>query len=429
MHRGRRLVSAIRSAIIGRAVTSFVPLIVMAPMLEHLGPNLFGIWLTATAFSAMASFLDFGIGTATLTRLSEAFGKKDMAAVRRLLGQSYALLAALSGGLIGLVFLFSGVYSARVQTDGTADAAWIIAIVLIALFLSFPSLVIVKLLEARQAFVHSQLAQVAGPMCALSACLWGISAGFNPVAVVALYALPNAGLLALWSVAYFSLVPSHRPEFNGWGLNQTKDLLSLGGAFFLVLIFYLIAMNADNVILFAKGGSELVAEYGVPAKLGSIMTVIVGTVFMPLWPIYGSALAQKDRAWLRSSTLRMSIVGAVGVLAVGMALTTLSDPIMTVWMGRNFANQHLIVLGWTAAAAVIALTAPYNSVLNAAGLARPQILPWVAFAGISIGAKAATLDGEMAWLAPWITAGVYAVTITPWMMLLARREMAIERPD
>lgn len=426
MSRGRRLVLAILSSIVGRAVTSFAPLIVMAPMLGHLGPSLFGIWLTATALSAMASFLDFGIGTATLTRLSDAFGKNDIASVRMLLGQSYALLGALSSVLIILVLIFFGVYSARSLSAEATDAASVFAIALISIFLSFPSQIIIKVLEARQAFVHSQLAQIAGPMCALSACLWGISAGLNPVAVVVLYVLPNAGILALWSVTYFILFPNHRPTFNGLKLNQIKHLISLGGAFFIVLIFYVISMNADNVIIAAKGGSALVAEYGVPAKLGSIMIVMVGTVFMPLWPIYGHALAQKDHAWLRVATRRISLVGAASVLMLGMVLTALSGPIMTVWMGRNFDDQHLIMLGWTAAATVIALTAPYNSVLNAAGRALPQLLPWAIFAGISIGLKVVTLNGEMVWLAPWITAGVYALTITPSVMRFAQREMALE---
>ena len=429
MSRGRRLVFAILFAIVGRAVTSIAPLTVMAPMLDYLGPNLFGIWLTATALSAMASFLDFGIGTATLTRLSAAFGKNDLAAVRTLLGESYTVLTVLSGVLIGLVFLFSVMYSKLQQNAGASDGTAIIATALIALFLSFPSQIIIKVLEARQAFFHSQLAQVAGQMCALSACMWGISAGFNEVTIVALYALPNAGILALWSFAYFIFVPNQRPAFNNLMLTQFKQLLSLGGGFFLVLVFYLISMNADNVILAAKGGSELVAEYGVPAKLGSIMIMIVGTIFMPLWPLYGNALVQKDHAWLRVTTQRMSLVAAAGVLAVGMLLTALLDPIMAIWIGRNFADQHLVLLGWTAAAAVIALTAPYNSVLNAAGRPLKQILPWAVFAGISIAAKMVILDKEMAWLAPWITAGVYAVTITPRMMRLAKLEMAVEGPS
>ncbi len=393
----------------------------MAPMLQHLGPVLFGVWITAVTLSAMASILDFGIGNAALTRLSEAFGRDDLIAVRRILGEAYVLLGAISGIFVALVVLGAIFAQGRAATTGAAEQVVVLAIVLSALFMSFPALLITKLMQASHTFVQSQVAQVVGPLVSLVACLSGIRAGIDPLGVVALYALPNTVILAIWSLGYFLARPQHRPTFTAWDLGQMRELIGLGGAFFVVLIFYVIGMNADNVILALRVSNEAVTEYGVPTKLGSILMLIVGTVFTPLWPLFGDALARDDRAWLASTTWRMSIGTAACVLAVGLGLTVFANPIMYAWMGRTFADQKLILLGWTAAATVISLTAPYNMVLNAAGMARTQILPWVAFVVFSVGAKALLLTAETAWWAPWITAGVYAVAITPWMIVMARR--------
>ena len=417
--RARRLIVAVFSGILGRAVVLVAPVVVMGPMLTHLGPSLFGMWLTALAVTAMASFLDFGIGNATLTRLADAFGRDDPAAVRRVLGEAYFLLGGISFVLLALVGL-GVVLAPHVMPEAVASGqVALLAIVLVALFLSFPTLMIWRLLQAQHAFVQSQLAQIAGPLLALVACLVAIRAGAHPIAVVAFYALANTLVQLVWTVVYFLRNPSHRPQFVGLDRQSMRSMLALGGAFFVLSIFSLSGMNADNVIIAARAGAAVVAEYGVPAKLGSILMMIVGTVFMPLWPLFGDALARQDRAWLLTTTRRMSIGGAACVLAIGLGLTAFADPILSAWMGRGFADQKLILLGWTVATTVIAFTAPYNMVLNAAGLARPQILPWAAFVVVSIGAKAMLLTPETAWWAPWITAVIYAVAVSPWMIMMA----------
>lgn len=421
--RARRLAVAVVSGIAGRAVGLLAPMIVMGPMLRYLGPSLFGVWLTAVAVAAMASFLDFGIGNAALTRLSEAAGRDDPIATRRILGEAYVLLLSISStALMAVAVGFA--LAPQVAPDVAASGhAAIVAVVLVALFLSFPAALIWRLLQARHAFVQAQLAQVIGPLLALPACLWGIRAGFSPTAVVALYTLPNAAVLTLWTLAHFVRHPSERPDFVGLRSDSVRGLMMLGGAFFSLSIFTLLGMNADNVIIAARVGTNAVAEYGVPAKLGGVLMLIVGTVFVPLWPLFGDALARNDRHWLKTTTIRMSLGGAAAVCAVGMSMTAFADPIMTVWMGRSFTDQHLILLGWTATATVIALTAPYNMVLNAAGLARAQIMPWAAFVLISIGAKTLLLTKITAWWAPWITAVVYAVTVTPRVISLASQRM------
>lgn len=421
--RVRQLMVAVVSSVLGRAVTLVAPLLVMAPLLKHLGPGLFGVWITAVAVSAMAAVLDFGIGNAALTRLSEAFGRDDPATVRRILGEAYALLGGISAVFATIVIIGSILAHSLMAESEVADEMVVIAIVLVALFASFPAQLITKLLQARHAFIQSQLAQIVGPLVALVACLAGISAGVDPVGVVALYALPNTFVLGLWSLGYFAAVPQHRPDFAGLDFNKMRHLIQLGGAFFIVLVFYVIGMNADNVVIALRVSGTVVAEYGVPTKLGSILIMIVGTVFLPLWPLYGDALARHDKAWLKATTRRMSFGGAAIVFAVGLALTLMADPIMLAWMGRPFVDQQLILLGWTMASTVIALTAPYNMVLNAAGLARPQILPWIAFVVISLGAKVLFLTAETVWWTPWITAAVYAVTITPRMIRIAHKEM------
>lgn len=418
--RTRNLAIAVLSGLAGRGVALLSPLIVMGPMLNHLGTVLFGIWLTAVSLAALANFLDFGIGNAALTRLSEAFGRNELSAVRALLGQAYALLAGLSGGFILLTLAATLVFVNVVpETPEIGEQAAVVALVLCTLFLTFSTGLLVRLLQARQSYLHAQLVQVVGPLSALCASLSGIALGLSPVMVLVLYTVAAPLTQALWSVVFFAVTPALRPVFVGINRVSMRSLTSLGGAYFIVSILTALGMNMDNVIIAARAGAAAVTDFGVPARLGSLLMLIVFTLFMPLWSLFGEALGRGDRRWLVRATFGMSAAGSLGVFIVGLGLVVFADPIIQLWMGRGFPAQQSILMGLVAAATLIAATSPFNMVLNAAGMARQQILPWAFFVATSGAAKLLLVTPQTTWWVPWITALGYAVCVTPRVVQLA----------
>lgn len=427
--RTKTLITAVSFGLIGRGIAILSPLIVMEPMLTHLGAVLFGIWLTAISIAAMANFLDFGIGNAALTRLSEAFGRNDLATARSMLGQAYVLLTCLSGCLIFLTLITTliAIYTIP-ETFETVEQAAVIAIVLCSLFLTFSSGLLVRLLQSRQSYVHAQLVQAAGPLSALVASLLGISLNLNPVSVIALYTIAAPATQAIWSIVFFAFKPELRPIFFGLDRSSICMLTSLGGAFFVVSILTAFGMNMDNLIIAARIGLEAVADFGVPAKLGALLMLIVFTVFMPLWSLFGDALANGDRQWLVSTALKMSAAGAVGVFLIGIGLVFFVDPIIQLWMGRTFPDQQLVLMGMVVLATLIAATSPFNMILNAAGMASQQILPWLTLVAISAIAKILLVTPKTIWWVPWITAVAYATCVTPRIIQLTIRRISLVNP-
>jgi O-antigen/teichoic acid export membrane protein len=418
--RTKTLFIAVISGLAGRAVALLAPLLVMGPMLDHLGSILFGIWLTAVSLAALANFLDFGIGNAALTRLSEAFGRGDLDGARALLGQAYVLLAGLAASFIVLTIVGTGLIT--VVLPGVFESqtqATVVAIVLSNLFLTFVTGLLIKLLQARQAYVHAQLVQITGPLAALSVSLLAISAGFESVIVVLLYTLATPLTQAAWSLVYFAARPTQRPAFDKLDRTSIRPWAGIGGAFFVVSILTAVGMNVDNIIIAARAGAEAVTNFGVPARLGSLLMLIVFTIFMPLWTLFGNALAGGDREWLLRTAMKMSAGGALGVMIVGLTMILLADPIFMLWMNRTFPDQQLVLMGMVALATVIALTSPFNMILNAAGMARQQILPWSGFVVLSLVAKTLVVAPETTWWVPWITTAAYAVCVTPRILTLA----------
>ena len=258
---------------------------------------------------------------------------------------------------------------------------------------------------------------------ALTATIWAIAAGFDPVIVVLFYTLASPLIQAVWSVIYFRVRPMERPVFYTLDRTSIRALTGIGGAFFVVSILTALGMNMDNLIIAARAGADAVTNFGVPARLGSLLMLIVFTVFMPLWSLFGNALASGDQQWLLRTAIKMSAGGALLVLCVGIALVLLADPIIQFWMGRAFPDQQVILLGLVVSATVIAVTSPFNMILNAAGMAKQQILPWASFVALCFIAKSLLVTPETTWWVPWITAAAYAVCITPRVLQLAFRRV------
>ncbi|NCO15864.1 MAG: hypothetical protein GW902_01360 [Alphaproteobacteria bacterium] len=85
----RALIHAITSSLLGRGVMLLAPLLIMPAMLEHLGPGLFGVWVTGTSIISLAAFMDFGIGNSLLTSLAIYHGRLEEQSARRCIGAAY----------------------------------------------------------------------------------------------------------------------------------------------------------------------------------------------------------------------------------------------------------------------------------------------------------------------------------------------------
>lgn len=415
MTRANLLFRSIIGSVGGRVAVLIAPFLVMPAMLDYLGVRDFGIWMTAIAITGFIQFADLGIGSGLLTRLSAAHARGDMGAFRSYVASSYCalLLVALAVFSIGLISLF---YFSNTLSP-------IYSVTLIAFAFSIPGSIIHRILYATNRIVLSNVWQVGGALLSVGAAFAAIRTGWSAPAVVFVYIIVGPLTMLIATVWTLWREAEKRPKVADIRTWATIDLMGLGWKFFILAILTAASVNADNILIALQLGEAAVTSYAVPARIGTLLMLIAGTIAMPLWTIYGEAITSGHRAWVWRNALLMALLGCLAVVAVGAKLTIGIDLILNLWMGRSFSDQHKIVAGLAGFSAVTALTAPFNMILNAAGQVKAQIAAWAVFVPIAICAKWILLPLIGAWILPLVDALFYSVLISIPIFLLARADI------
>lgn len=395
-------------------VSLVAPILLLPAMLNYLGEKNFGIWSSAVATAGLAAMLDFGIGNAILVRVARARTMNNTAQVSRYLTSAYVILTAIA--VLGLVVMCSA-WCIAVYGYSQSQTGWSIFLIVIgAFFIGLPLSTIFKVMYAYQMVpMHSAL-QACSALLAVAIALSAINADLAASLVIFVHSIAPIILMICATLWFFRGQPSIEVGKSSFRFSSTKVLLSSSSRFFYLSVLTAFGTNADIVMISLFAGPTAVAEYVPPARIGSILAVMVVNLFMPLWTFNGAALARGDFEWVRKNTAWMSVGGALLVSVAGVAILVLSHPLMLLWMGRSFEDQTIILLGMVALAAVTALTSPFNMVLNARGEAAAQIAPWTRYVVSSLLIKSLTIYYGYVAFVPIQSAILYLVFVTPVMI-------------
>jgi O-antigen/teichoic acid export membrane protein len=427
--RDRNILNGVITGVGGRGVSLLAPFLVMPAMLKHLGEENFGIWMTLVSITSMAMFMDFGIGNGLLTKLSKAYGDDDLLGMRRLIATGYTTLTIISLTAAALLAFGLG-WVAKLEQENVlhmtdAVAVQIAFVTGITFLIGIPISVIQRVMLSCQQNVQSNAWQLVSGFVTVAACYYVIHLNLTSAAAVAAYAISPILVMLVATAYFFVRKPELLPRRIDLSMSHAKELISLGSYFFILSIITSIALNSDNVIIAFVLGPEAVTAYAIPAKLASILGLLVTTLFLPLWAANGEAIARKDYVWIEQTNRRMSLIGGLLVGSMGLLLALFSEKILDIWMGRSFAHEAEIILGFTLTYTLFAIASSSQMILNAASMLRVQVIAWAVFLVISIVVKYGLVTMlHTSWMIPFVSAVTFFIFILPIMLIEAKKVYA-----
>ena len=407
----------------GRSVSLLAPFLVMPIMLNSMGESIFGLWLTILSLTSMIMFMDLGIGNGLLTKLSYENGLKNYGNMKSYIASGYFILGLIA--LFSTIIVFIGLFFLKSYYEYNEENIKIILITLVLFLLGIPVSFIQKIMYAKHEILSFNLWQIVGSFFSILLCYLAVYLELKSWLIVFFYSFPLLGIMVLNTGLFFYRNKELIPKIQDFSKERSKELLGIGSKFFILSIITSISLNLDNLLIATKISEEMVVSYSIPAKVASLLGLVVTTLYLPLWSANGDAFSRKDYDWVVNTTKKMMVIGGVVILILSFFLNIFNEEVIRLWMKKIFYQQDQTIFYLCILSFLMAIVSPWFMVLNSLGKVYIQIKIWLIYLFITFILKYYLLNESNIWIIAMINAFTYAIIIVPVAIFFSKK--AIEQ--
>jgi len=341
----RKLTSNIAYAVVGRIFNAVFGLATTAIMARSLGPDVFGLFRTAFAWSTMTCILaNMGLEIVCLREISRP-GADIPRTVGTVLGLRLAVGAVCTLLAAGIVWFVP-------QPDAAVSlqlsyAAWIAAVGSVAML---GNEIITTIFQQSLTQKRASLAELAGGAATLAFVMLAVAIDGGLLAFTA----ATAGGFVVTTLASAALAERIAPVRPRFDLVDSRRLVISGLPLFGSEILGMVTARVDTVLLSLLSAATQVGYYGIANKIREIAVRLPFLLASLLMPVLTRAAGEPDtfRRYLGDAI----IVIWIFAVAVIVGLGCYADVIVTLLAGPQFldAADAVRITGFTLAAGSLA---------------------------------------------------------------------------
>ena len=378
-NRQRRMILTSATAMVAKLVQVATTFITVPLTLHYLGPERYGIWMVISAFVAMLSFTDLGIGNGVLNTVAAAYGRNDTDEIRQAIASGSAVLSAIAATLLsGFALAYPFVAWHRLfnvaSPQAQAEANHAIAAFFLCFTIAIPANIIQRVqLGLQRGFLASGW-QCAGSLLSLGFVLLVIHFHGGLFALVA--ALLGGQLCAniLNNVIFYTLIrPDIAPRPRDVSHQAARRVMRTGLLFLLLQITTALIFSADTIIITQQLGAAAVPQYAIADRLFGVITMALSMAMTPLWPAYREALVRGDVGWIRATLRKSLIICIVGAGGVSAILCLFNHWIVELWVGKGMHIPLMVVIGFGLWKVIESIGSALGTFLNGAHIIKEQV--------------------------------------------------------
>ena len=383
--------------------------------------------MTIGSLAALLSFLDLGIGNGLINRVAKARAETEHTLLSSVI--SHGLLVLLIVGAIVGVLLFSLVQYLpiagliKVADPTVVGEAKTSVLVFCAIFAaSIPLGGLQKIFQGMQlSWIVYVVRGFGAVLSLLLVYLLAQQKAGLPVLLLATYGVQTLViLLLLYRLAKDKMLCFPKYKVSNF-VHETRELLGVGGLFFVLQIGYLVGWGSDSLIVSSVIGADEVTKLAVMQRLFQFVFLPLSIMNSPLWGAYADAKAKGDHIFI-SRTFRGSIVRTLVLAAAGcVGIVLLSPIIFRVWLHGNVQISLSLVATYGVWIFVQCVFMPVSMLLNGLGVIKAQVMVVVAFCFVCLPLKFYLVQqvGVIGVIQAAIIAYLLAAAI-PYVLMLSR---------
>jgi O-antigen/teichoic acid export membrane protein len=363
-----------------KGINIAVQLLLVPLTINYINPTQYGIWLTLSSIVAWFAFFDIGFGNGLRNRFTEAKATGDYLKAKAYVSTTYVCLGVIFTIVWILFFFINFFVDWSVILNTPVQMAKDLSIVAIVVFSFFCIQIVLKIINvvliADQRPAKSSFFDMLGQVLALLIIFVLTKTTSGSLLYLALALGSSSILIMMLSSFWFYSheYKQYKPSIRLFDKNIVKDIMSLGGKFFIIQIAGIIIFQTTNIIIIQVLNPQNVTVYNIVYKYFSVITMVFAIVLAPLWSAYTDAYAKNDIGWIRNIVHKTMSLWWIFV-ATTVIMVLISPYIYTVWVGRDIACS--IELSTSIACAVYVTTinwcSIYTSFLNGIGKIKLQL--------------------------------------------------------
>jgi len=315
-------------------------------LLRHMGAAQFGVWVLASAAVNSGNTACSGFGDAAVKYVAMYRGRNDAAGIVCVIRGMLAINLALSGLFAIALWSLAPLAAARVtQLDPGLRVIALNSFRIGSLLLLVRSVdgVFVSTLRAFERYGPAVRITMCSRIAALVAAIALVARGRGVVevmlatlAIAVLAAVAQA--LAVRAIAgRILLLPSlHR--------DTLSKIVSYGSFSWLQAVSSAVFSQADRLVIGIILGAPAVAGYALCAQAAQTIHGVVAAGFHALFPHLSSRLETESLTELRGTVWTAFKTNLLLTLLLGAPFILLGRPILSLWIGREFARQEWPIL-------------------------------------------------------------------------------------
>lgn len=327
--------------LLGLGAPLLVAVACIPPLIVALGAQRFGVLTLVWALVGYFGLLDFGLGRAMTQQMSAAIGEGRPERAAEVAASALVLLGLL-GAVAGILVWICAPWGLRFMHDlddsrEALRAAW-------AMAWATPFVVLTSglrgAMEAMAAFRPLNLIRIGTGALTYAAPLIVVRLGWDDLGAIAwVLALVRAAGCVLYAVCVARLEPG---AFRSRPLDPAamRRLLGFGGWMTLSNMVGPLMTYLDRFVIGMALSLSAVAWYVTPQEIVTKVLVVASALTGVMFPKMAQLHAAGES---RSTTVRFERQGLIGLyfalLPVTLALAALAGPMLTRWVGADFARE------------------------------------------------------------------------------------------
>jgi len=372
----------ILSSFVIKGLNIILNLLYVPILIDYLGQEEYGVWLTISSVVTWFGFFDIGFGNGLRNMLAIAKAKNNDILARKYVSTTYAILSIIGFSLAIFFILIAKFINwntfFNTNTINSTVLLFVVLIVFISFFIRFVLQLIGIVLLADQRPAYSNAFNlIANAVALLIIIVLKATTRSNLIQFsLVLSGVPLFVFLIFSFYLYNGNYKKYSPSLKFIDFSLLKNLLGLGVKFFFIQITDIIIYASTNLLITNFIGPAEVVVYNIAYKLFAVSTMVFSIILTPLWSAITEAYTVDDMEWIKRTVWKIQKIGMVISLIV-MLVLLFAPIIYNIWIGDRVIVPFQVSLIIAVTSILKLLLGVYVSFQN--GIGKIKIVLYLCF--------------------------------------------------